>query len=176
MARHVADIVRPPVLAGRHGAIRAACGHADRRCRRRSACASRCIADPPGGTTDPGIAGAVRDGRRLLADAGHDVVKAIPPGYERTADLWRMLMIDDIRAQRSCCRWCSGADAMSFLDIFDASSEPTTFPTRPDPRRAERADAPVVGVPPGVPDPAVADVGASVRSPMALISPTPRSP
>lgn len=86
------------------------------------------MADPPGGTTDPGIAGAVRSVADRLADAGHDVVEATPPGYERTADLWRMLMIDDIRAQKDLLPLVLGADAMALLAMFDESSEPTRLP------------------------------------------------
>jgi amidase len=86
------------------------------------------MTDPPGGTTDPGIAGAIRSVADLLADAGHDVVEATPPGYERTADLWRMLMIDDIRAQKDLLPLVLGADALSLLEMFDESSEPTQIP------------------------------------------------
>jgi amidase len=86
------------------------------------------MTDPPGGTTDPGIAGAIRAVADRLADAGHDVVEATPPRYERTADLWRMLMIDDIRAQKDLLPLVLGADALSLLGMFDDSSEPTRLP------------------------------------------------
>lgn len=86
------------------------------------------MTDPPGGTTDPGIAGAIRAVADRLADAGHDVVDATPPGYERTADLWRMLMIDDIRAQKELLPLVLGTDALSLLEMFDESSEPTRLP------------------------------------------------
>ena len=86
------------------------------------------LTDPPGGATDPGIAAAIRSVADRLADAGHEVVEATPPGYERTADLWRMLMIDDIRAQKELLPLVLGADALSLLEMFDESSEPTRLP------------------------------------------------
>jgi len=86
------------------------------------------MADPPGGTTDPGIAGAIRSVADLLADAGHDVVEATPPNYERTVDLWRMLMIDDIRAQKDLLPLVLGPDALALLTMFDESSGPTLIP------------------------------------------------
>ena len=129
MARHVADIrAGLEVLAGQHWrdprSVTATLTDARDGERLRIAV----MTDPPGGTTDPGIAGAIRAVADLLADAGHDVVDAIPPGYERTADLWRMLMIDDIRAQKDLLPLVLGSDAMSLLDMFDASSEPTRIP------------------------------------------------
>ena len=63
-----------------------------------------------------------------MSDAGHDVVEATPPGYERTIDLWRMLMIDDIRAQRDLLGMVLGPEALSLLDMFDVGSEPTRVP------------------------------------------------
>ena len=86
------------------------------------------LTDPPGGMTDPGIAGAVAHVADLLSDAGHDVVAATPPGYERTVDLWRMLMIDDLRAQKDLLGLVLGADAAALIDMFDESSEPTRVP------------------------------------------------
>jgi len=86
------------------------------------------MADPPGGTTDPGIAGAIRSVADLLTDAGHHVVEATPPNYERTVDLWRMLMIDDIRAQKDLLPLVLGPDALALLTMFDESSGPTLIP------------------------------------------------
>jgi amidase len=86
------------------------------------------LADPPGGQTDPGIAAAIRAVADRLADAGHDVVEATPPGYERTIELWRRLMIDDVRAQKDLLGLVMGVDALSLLDQFDASSAPTVLP------------------------------------------------
>ncbi len=129
MARHVADVrAGLEILAGQHWrdprSVSAVLTDAHEGERLRIAV----MTDPPGGTTDPGIAGAIRSVADLLADAGHDVVDATPPGYERTADLWRMLMIDDIRAIRDLLPLVLGADALSLLEMFDESSEPTRVP------------------------------------------------
>jgi amidase len=86
------------------------------------------LTDPPGGSTDAGIAGAIRAVADRLADAGHDVVEATPPGYEQTVDLWRRLMIDDVRAERELLGLVLGVDALTLLDNFDAASAATTVP------------------------------------------------
>lgn len=86
------------------------------------------LTDPPGGSTDSGIAGAIGRVGDLLSDAGHDVVEATPPGYERVIELWRMLMIDDLRAQKDLLRMVLGADAAVLIDMFDEQSEPTRLP------------------------------------------------
>src|SRR4051794_18155068 len=46
------------------------------------------VPDPPGGTTHPEIAAAVRRAGDALADAGYDVVEAVPPGYEEALQVW----------------------------------------------------------------------------------------
>jgi amidase len=129
MARRVADVrAGLQILAGRHWrdprSVTAVLTDSRDGERLRIAV----MTDPPGGATDPGIAGAVRSVADRLSDAGHDVVEATPPDYERTADLWRMLMIDDIRAQKELLPLVLGADALSLLEMFDASSEPTRLP------------------------------------------------
>lgn len=86
------------------------------------------LADPPGGRTDPGIAAAIRAVADRLADAGHEVVEATPPGYERTIELWRRLMIDDVRAQKDLLPLVMGPDALTLLEQFDESSTPTVIP------------------------------------------------
>jgi amidase len=129
MARRVADVrAGLHILAGQHWrdprSVTAVLTDAGENERLRIAV----MTDPPGGTTDPGIAGAIRSVADRLADAGHEVVEATPPDYERTADLWRMLMIDDIRAQNELLPLVLGADALSLLQLFDTSSAPTRIP------------------------------------------------
>jgi amidase len=129
MARHVADVrAGLEIMAGQHWrdprSVTATLTDSAPGERLRIAV----LTDPPGGATDPGIAGAIRMVADRLADAGHDVVEATPPSYERTIDLWRMLMIDDVRAQKDLLGLVLGADAMSLLDHFDVSSEPTKIP------------------------------------------------
>ena len=129
MARQVADVrAGLEILAGQHWrdprSVTAALTDAAPGERLRIAV----LVDPPGGSTDPGIGGAIRAVADRLADAGHDVVEATPPGYEQTFELWRRLMIDDVRAQRELLGMVLGADALTLLDNFDATSGPTTVP------------------------------------------------
>ncbi len=129
MARHVADVrAGLEILAGQHWrdprSVTAVLADSAPGERLRIAV----LLDPPGGRTDPGIAGAIRAVADRLSDAGHDVVEATPPSYERTIDLWRMLMIDDVRAQRELLGLVLGSDALSLLDQFDITSQPTRFP------------------------------------------------
>ena len=132
MARHVADNrAGLEILAGQHWrdprSVTAVLTDSDPGERLRIAV----MVDPPGGSTDAGISGAIREIADRLADAGHDVVEATPPSYERTIDLWRMLMIDDVRAQKELLGLVLGADSISLLDQFDNATAPTTIPRSP---------------------------------------------
>jgi len=77
------------------------------------------MADPPGGSTDAGIAGAVRRAADVLADAGHEVVEATPPDYEEMLELWGALLIVDLRLIRSMLDMVMGADALTVLGHYD---------------------------------------------------------
>ncbi len=72
--------------------------------------------DPPGGSTDPGIADAVRRAADALADAGHEVDDAVPPTYARSIELWAELLMPDIRSVRPLFDAVMGPDARRFLD------------------------------------------------------------
>jgi len=129
MARHVADVrAGLEILAGQHWrdprSVTAVLTDAAPGERLRIAV----MTDPPGGATDAGIAGAVRSIADRLSDAGHEVIEATPPNYERTIDLWRMLLIDDIRAQKDLLPLVLGPDALTVLTMLDESSEPTRLP------------------------------------------------
>jgi amidase len=86
------------------------------------------MADPPGGTTHPGIAGSVRSAADRLADAGHDVVEATPPDYERVIELWTAVLIGDIRAQRDLFDSVMGPEGKQIIANFDTTAAPTTIP------------------------------------------------
>jgi amidase len=77
------------------------------------------LAEPPGGTTDPGIASAVRRVGDILSDAGHDVVEAVPPDYEHVLQLWAMALIVDLRVQRPLLDAVVGDDGRAVLANFD---------------------------------------------------------
>lgn len=83
------------------------------------------LADPPGGQTDLGIAGAIRGVADHLADAGHDVVEATPPDYETTIELWRNLLLADIRVQLDLLAQVMGDGGRAVLANFDRDSAET---------------------------------------------------
>lgn len=60
------------------------------------------MADPPGGSTHPGIVEVVRRAADVLANEGHDVVEATPPDMELSYLLWASMLfteLHDIRDQ-----------------------------------------------------------------------------
>ncbi|MGD9702520.1 MAG: amidase [Acidimicrobiia bacterium] len=73
------------------------------------------MAEPPGGSTHPGIAAVVRAAADALSDAGHDVVEATPPDYERALDLWGRLLSVDIRVQKPILDMVMGEGGATFL-------------------------------------------------------------
>lgn len=83
------------------------------------------LADPPGGTTDPGIAAAIRSVADRLADAGHDVVDATPPGYEEVLMYWAAFLIGEIRIQRGEFDAAMGPGGRALLTSFDEIMPPT---------------------------------------------------
>lgn len=82
------------------------------------------LPEPPGGSTLQGIADVVRGAADVLADAGHHVVEAIPPAYERCLELWRLILSADLRLQRPLLDLVMGDDARAFLDATDAATPP----------------------------------------------------
>lgn len=58
------------------------------------------LAEPPGGSTHPGVAAGVRAAADALANAGHEVVEAAPPDMELSYLLWSALLFDEIRVIR----------------------------------------------------------------------------
>jgi amidase len=77
------------------------------------------LPEPPGGATDPGIAGAVRSVADRLSDAGHDVVEVVPPDYETVIDLWGQLLIADVRAQKELLSLVMGDGGLAVLANFE---------------------------------------------------------
>jgi amidase len=53
------------------------------------------VAEPPGGSTDPRVAAAVRRAADALADAGYAVADACPPRYEDSIATWLRLLFGD---------------------------------------------------------------------------------
>lgn len=73
------------------------------------------VADPPGGSTDAGIAGAIRSVADQLSDAGHDVVEVVPPLYEEVIDLWGRLLVADVRVQKDLLMMVMGEGGQRVL-------------------------------------------------------------
>ncbi|MGW4122423.1 amidase [Nocardia sp. NPDC004711] len=98
MARTVADVrLGYGILSGAHPrdpiSVPAPLHHPDAAQRVRVAL----IAEPPGGSTDSGIADAVRQAGAHLAAAGYEVEEVTPPEYEAVLDLWRRFLMTDVR-------------------------------------------------------------------------------
>src|SRR5690242_21089194 len=55
------------------------------------------LPNPPGGSTHPEVAAAVRRAADALADDGFKVTEAEPPGYERAIELWGAILSADLR-------------------------------------------------------------------------------
>ena len=85
------------------------------------------LADPPGGATHPEVAAAVRHAADLLADAGHEVVEATPPGYERVLEVWTALLLADIAVQRPLLDLVMGDDGRAILDTFETTAPPASL-------------------------------------------------
>lgn len=85
------------------------------------------LPEPPGGTTHPEIAAAVRSAADLLADAGHTVVEATPPDYEQTIDLWAELLFADVAVQRALLDMVVGDEGRAVLDSFAAAVPPPSL-------------------------------------------------
>jgi amidase len=74
------------------------------------------LAEPPGGSTHPGIAAAVRRAADALADDGFEVTEAVPPDYEQAIELWQTILIADLRVIKPVLDQFMGAGGRQFLD------------------------------------------------------------
>ena len=117
MARHVAD-VRAALLAiaGPHERDPRALpvtlvDHTAGRRLRVAVCT-----DPPGGTTHPEVTAAIRGAADALANAGAEVVEAVPLSFERAVELWITLMSADLSAQKPLLEMVLGPDALTFIN------------------------------------------------------------
>ncbi|SFF15553.1 amidase [Blastococcus tunisiensis] len=73
------------------------------------------LAEPPGGSTDAGIADVVRQAGAHLAAAGYEVEEVTPPEYETAVDLWRDFLFTEIRTLQPLLEQVMGADGKGFL-------------------------------------------------------------
>lgn len=80
-------------------------------------CRIAVLPEPPGGSTHPGIAAAVRAAGAVLAEQGHEVVEAVPPVYEESLTMWADLLGLDLRHQLALLELVMGPDGKRFLTI-----------------------------------------------------------
>jgi amidase len=73
------------------------------------------LPEPPGGSTHPEVAAAVRRAADALADEGFDVAEATPPDYEQALELWSAILSADLRIMKPVLDQFMGADGRKFL-------------------------------------------------------------
>jgi amidase len=73
------------------------------------------LPEPPGGSTHPGVAAAVRRAADALADDGFKVAEAVPPDYEQAIELWATILAADVRVMKPVLDQFMGAGGRQFL-------------------------------------------------------------
>jgi len=73
------------------------------------------LPEPPGGSTHPGVAAAVRRAADALADDGFEVTEAVPPDYEQAIELWRTILSADLRINQPLLEQLMGPGGRQFL-------------------------------------------------------------
>jgi amidase len=116
MARHVAD-VRAGLLAiaGAHDrdAHSLPVTLTDRSAGR--ALRVAVLADPPGGSTHPEVVAAIRGAGDAFAAAGAQVTDATPPSFERSLELWSLILLSEVRANLPLLELVMGDAGKRFL-------------------------------------------------------------
>jgi amidase len=77
------------------------------------------LADPPGGSTHPEIVAAIAAAGDALADWGAQVEVATPPSFERSLELWSLILIHEIRANMPLLELVMGDAGREFLGFAD---------------------------------------------------------
>jgi amidase len=73
------------------------------------------LPEPPGGSTHPGVAAAVRRAADALADDGFEVTETAPPDYEQALELWRTILSADLRINQPLLEQLMGSGGRQFL-------------------------------------------------------------
>jgi amidase len=73
------------------------------------------LPEPPGGSTHPGVAAAVRRAADALADDGFEVTEAVPPDYEQAIELWGTILAADLGVMKPLLDQIMGEGARQFL-------------------------------------------------------------
>jgi len=74
------------------------------------------LPEPPGGSTHPGVAAAVRRAADALADDGFKVTEAVPPDYEQAVELWATILAADLRLVKPLLDQLMGSGGRQFID------------------------------------------------------------
>jgi amidase len=119
MARRVADVRAGfTAIAGQHPrdplSVPAVFTDLDPKTRERPAVAV--LAEPPGGSTHPEVAAAVRRAADALADDGFKVTEAVPPDYEQAIELWSTILTADLTVIKPLLDEFMGPGGRQFLD------------------------------------------------------------
>jgi amidase len=81
------------------------------------------VPEPPGGSTSPAVAAAVRAAGDALADSGYDVIEATPPMVEEAIETWLRWLVSEIGILKPLLRTIMSPDAMQFLDWVETSTD-----------------------------------------------------
>jgi len=73
------------------------------------------LPEPPGGSTHPEVAAAVRRAADALADDGFKVTEAVPPDYEQAIELWSTILNADLRVLKPVLDEFMGPAGRQFL-------------------------------------------------------------
>src|SRR5215813_10386053 len=73
------------------------------------------LAEPPGGSTHPEVAAAVRRAADALADDGFKVTETAPPDYEQAIELWSSILAVDLRVMQPIMDQLMGESGKQFL-------------------------------------------------------------
>jgi amidase len=73
------------------------------------------LPEPPGGSTHPGVAAAVRRAADALADEGFAVTEAPPPDYVQAIELWSTILAVDLRVMKPQLDDLMGSAGRAFL-------------------------------------------------------------
>lgn len=73
------------------------------------------LPEPPGGSTHPGVASAVRRAADALSDDGFEVTEAVPPDYEEAIELWNAVLSPDLRVMKPQLDELMGPGGRQFL-------------------------------------------------------------
>ena len=85
------------------------------------------MAEPPGGSTDAGIAAVIRRSASILSDAGYDVIEIDPPMFVEAMVAWAAVLGADLEPQRALLEMVMGDDARAFLEKANAAFVPPTI-------------------------------------------------